>query len=496
MNKKSLKVWNLLILIILLLAFFLRIYRIESLLDFHFDQGRDAKVIWDLWNSRKLFLIGPVTGIEGVFLGPFYYYLISPFYLISKGNPVIVSIFLSSLTVIALYVLYKTGEELKDKRLGLIALLIGSFSHYIIFSNRWLSNPTPIFLTSILIFYSMLKIVKKDKKNLRWYLTFLLVGMSFHFEAASAAFYIPVLIVFLIWQKKAINKRTLLISLLLFFSTFIPQLFFNFRHDNLLVKNVIGKVFDSGNGENVSIFSFLLNRIFVFANVFANKIFIGNALLPLIFGLVSVLGLYFLSKKKENKSLLKLFYIFLGIPAVCYFFYRGNNGVLYDYYFTGYYLIIILLFSYGLWWYTEKSKTRFVLYIFFILFLFVNLTQSYKKLTTNVYQNNNISLTNQLNAITWIYQNSLGKRFNVDVYVPPVIPSSYDYLFLWYESKLEKSQVLRETQGLESELFLLYEVDPPHPERLDAWLARQMDIATTEEVATFGGITVEKRLRK
>ena len=63
-------------------AFVLRIYRINDLLAFHFDQGRDALVIWDLWHNGKPFLIGPVTGLTGIFLGPFYYYLISPFYLI------------------------------------------------------------------------------------------------------------------------------------------------------------------------------------------------------------------------------------------------------------------------------------------------------------------------------------------------------------------------------------------------------------------------------
>ena len=46
--------WNLLILIILLLAFILRIYRIGELLGFHYDQGRDALIIWDLIKNHKL----------------------------------------------------------------------------------------------------------------------------------------------------------------------------------------------------------------------------------------------------------------------------------------------------------------------------------------------------------------------------------------------------------------------------------------------------------
>ena len=78
--KKFYTPWNLLILIIILFAFILRIYRIGELLNFHYDQGRDALIIWDLIKNGKLFLIGPVTGLEGIFLGPFYYYLIAKQY--------------------------------------------------------------------------------------------------------------------------------------------------------------------------------------------------------------------------------------------------------------------------------------------------------------------------------------------------------------------------------------------------------------------------------
>src|SRR3990167_8513267 len=86
---------------ILLGGFFLRVYRIDQVLGFYFDQGRDANVIWDLWHKGKFFLIGPTTGIAGIFRGPLYYYLIAPFYLIGGGDPIWPSIFLSFTTMLA-----------------------------------------------------------------------------------------------------------------------------------------------------------------------------------------------------------------------------------------------------------------------------------------------------------------------------------------------------------------------------------------------------------
>ncbi|KKP48274.1 MAG: hypothetical protein UR39_C0001G0069 [Candidatus Woesebacteria bacterium GW2011_GWA1_33_30] len=256
--------WNLLILIILLLAFILRIYKIGETLDFHYDQGRDALVIWELWHRDKLFLIGPVTGLEGVFLGPLYYYLIAPFYLISGGNPVIPSIFLSFLTVLSLLILYLTGVELGGKVTGFIALIIGSFSNYIIFSNRWLSNPTPIYLTSILIFYVMILILKRHKFYY-WYFIYLLVGISLHFELASAIFYLPILLFFTIWQKPKL--KIFILSAFFLFLTLIPQILFNFKHENILFNNII-KNLDQNNFVEINYLARLENIWKIIVGIF------------------------------------------------------------------------------------------------------------------------------------------------------------------------------------------------------------------------------------
>src|SRR4030043_814216 len=96
---------NLLILIIAG-ALFVRVYRINDLLGFYYDQGRDALVIWRLWHEGKFFLIGPITGLAGIFLGPFYYYLLAPLYLIGGGNPVYPAVFLAFLSTLAIFVIY------------------------------------------------------------------------------------------------------------------------------------------------------------------------------------------------------------------------------------------------------------------------------------------------------------------------------------------------------------------------------------------------------
>ena len=44
--------------ILLFAALIVRLYRLDELLGFWYDQGRDALVIWDFIHKGKLFLVG------------------------------------------------------------------------------------------------------------------------------------------------------------------------------------------------------------------------------------------------------------------------------------------------------------------------------------------------------------------------------------------------------------------------------------------------------
>src|SRR4030042_6358918 len=107
---KKIKAEYIILFLILAFSAFFRLFRLNQLLGFWYDQGRDALVIWDLLHKGKLFLIGPVTGIEGIFLGPFYYYLMAPFYFVGGGSPVFAAACLSWLSVLGIFIIYLVGK--------------------------------------------------------------------------------------------------------------------------------------------------------------------------------------------------------------------------------------------------------------------------------------------------------------------------------------------------------------------------------------------------
>lgn len=188
-----------------------------------------------------------------------------------------------------------------------------------------------------------------------------------------------------------------------------------------------------------------------------------------------------------KRDILILFLIFLGIPFLGYLFYTGNNGNLYGYYLTGYYLIIVLLVAYLLSFAWKYYLGKIIVILFIFYFLRSNLNLTIPRLKAEVLGPTRIAFQNQILAVNWIKEDSKNKKFNIDVYVPPVISHSYDYLFLWNNIIQEEKQV--------DLLYTLYEADPPHPERLKKWLDRQDTIGKVVFRETFEGITVERRTR-
>src|SRR5258708_16047721 len=120
--------------VILVFALYVRVHGLGTVLGFYFDQGRDALVIWDFIHSHKFFLIGPTTGLPGIFRGPYYYYLIAPFYFLGKGNPIWPSIFLSFTTILPIILIYSLGTKFVIRITVIIPPIFTSFFFFFFIS--------------------------------------------------------------------------------------------------------------------------------------------------------------------------------------------------------------------------------------------------------------------------------------------------------------------------------------------------------------------------
>lgn len=489
--KKYLNLEYLSVSFILVISFILRVTRVDQILAFHYDQGRDALVIWDLIHLRKFFLIGPTTGLAGLFRGPFYYYLIAPFYYLGKGNPVFPAVFLAFLSVLALALMYYLSRQIGGKKLGFIALILGSFSFEIIYASRWLSNPTPMLLLSM-IFVWMLFLIQDGKKWVWIVLSFVLGLSFFHFGSSGELFYFLSIAIFCLYFKKFPDIKTLVISIFVFLFTFSPLFIFNIKHDGILFDNV-KNLLSAGNGFSFPNWQFIHDRLKDIAIHFSALLFHSPFAKEWIhiFAILVVFVRFIPSVIKNDR--VKVLAILLFSVVFGLLFFQGNNGSLYQYYLTGYYLIFLILMASILNSLFDSSAFGKILAVYLLVFfLFQNWSWVKPYITTTGNEKDAIVLSNQKRVVDWVYTNAGQRDFNVDSYVPPVISYSYDYLFRWLgTSKYMKSPVDSQTPLL----YTLYEIDPPHPERLKAWLERQEGIGKVIKEETFGGITVQERER-
>jgi hypothetical protein len=339
--------------------------------------------------------------------------------------------------------------------------------------------------------WSLLRLL--DGKKWAWIVLSLILGLSFfHFGSSGELFYFLAVGVFTLIFKKFPDIKTLLISVCVFFLTFAPLVIFNIKHAGILQNNIVG-LLGSGKSFGIPSWQFIIDRLSLIGVYFSAIIFHSPFAKEHFFVFLGFTAFILLIPKLIGNSKIKLVLILLTSVTTGLLFFQGNNGTVYQYYLTGYYLIFLILVAIIL---SNLFELNWVGKLFVVYFLFFFITQNWSWTKPYIYttgsESNTIILANQRKAIDWIYKNANDRDFNVDVYVPPVIPYAYDYLFKWLgTTKYYKLPLTTQVPVL----FTLYEVDPDHPERLMVWLDRQAGIGSIIKEESFGGITVQERKR-
>ncbi|MGB9637443.1 MAG: ArnT family glycosyltransferase, partial [Microgenomates group bacterium] len=364
---KAHKVVYLILFFILAFSTLFRLYRLNHLLGFWYDQGRDALVVWDLIHYGKFFLIGPVTGIEGLFLGPFYYYLLAPFYWLGQGSPVMAAAGLAWLTVGAIFLIYLLGKEIYNREVGLLAAFLYGFSYQQVIFSRWLANPNPLPFFTLLVLIFLYQFIQSHNYKFLILSSFF-IGLCLQLEAASAVFFLPAVLFILLWQGKNLKAKWLFFSFLAFFITLLPQIYFDFRHEGVL-RSAFRKFLLEEKSFKLSILEVIHLRLLTYYDVFMGKLVVsggGVRFFPLALFSASM----FVFRKKLFKQGGKMLAIWLFVPLLGYFFYQGNHGYVWDYYFTGIMPAFFILFSAGMYYLFRKNLMGKALVSFFmILFL-------------------------------------------------------------------------------------------------------------------------------
>ena len=277
---------NLQLTILIVLFLFLRFYQLPRSVNFSMDQGTTLLTLYNLWQEKKITLIGPETSIQSVdkhsfFHGPWIYYFLLPFMLISRWEPLAGSFLFISLNLLALVFLYQGAKQKFGLKTAFITGLIFTFSPKMIYFSQFFWNPNFLPLCSCLLLYLWSKISKK-KVNLTF---FFLAGLIIGFGLGNHYLFFLLAILFtlsMLLQKHSWKSFFVLIEGVIISLT--PLIIFELKHDFYNLKTVLS-IIKYGTEKQINFplpfhhYLSLIPLVYMLAALLIKKVYQKSALL-------------------------------------------------------------------------------------------------------------------------------------------------------------------------------------------------------------------------
>ena len=356
---KNIKLTKIILVLILCLAAFFRLYRISDYMEFLGDQGRDVVIVRTLFTQGHFLAIGPQTSVGNMYLGPFYYYLMAPSLLFANFNPVGPSIMVAMFGIATTFLLWRFGRQLFSNQSGLLAAFLFAISPVAIKYNSFSWNPNVMPFFALLFSYSLYQIafLNKYKYSLLLSISFILCLNSHYLSLLLLPFGIYYVASYI--QKNKQNSQVvkyLLMSLGIFVISLVPQILFDLKHHGQNSLAIINFFKNSQMGSATS--AYLPRIIEVTKVIFTRLVAAKNTsfgLITLIYFLSSILIIIKSYPKDRQNILYLLFWIIPGIVGLSLLGSSPN-----DHYFGFHFPAIFLIFGYCL------SKTKIIGYLFLI----------------------------------------------------------------------------------------------------------------------------------
>ena len=481
--------------LIVLVGAFLRLQGVfTNSFAFTFDVGRDMLALWNIVHLHKIPLIGATTGLPGIFYGPWWYYLLTPFFIITSGNPQGIALTMSLIGIFTIVFGFILGKRLGGNFLGLaIAATVGISPVMISLSAQiWNPNIAPLFVILILLLLN--KIYKKEKteKSKYYFLLGLILAFNIDLEIVFGLLLsIGIILSVLVIKKKQISFKDIAFFVLGELIIFSPRILFELRHQFLMTKSFIG-FFSGGGTSGVSKTPALfLSRLNILFDQFNSSLAVDNKFLGLIILLLIVLCLAFFYKKASEKiryfTATSIIVVFVFLIGTIFF-----SHDIWPHYLVGLPVFYILLFGISLYLLGQRISVYVPALIIIAVFLLnLNPVALYQGLAKPLWVGDASVYRNQVAVMDYVYKQANGKNFKYVVYTPPVYDYTYQYLFMWYGPK--KYHYSPSPQA--NLAYFILEPDLQYPSRLNDWLKqREQDGKIIKSEKLQSGIIVQTRI--
>lgn len=413
------------IILIFILFISLRFYQLEKRISFDWDQEQFSYQVKKILVNNKLTLLGPrVNNDQGFFLGPYFTYLLVPFYLLSNLHPYALIYFVAVYNFLFFFISFFIIRKIFDGKTAFFFCAFWAINPYLIGFDTIPWNPIFIPFGLLMVFYQLHQVYRIGKIR-DYFILGLIIGFfnNMHIQFFFIfLFSLIFLIIKNIFQKKLLLKKTIFVFLGYLF-TFIPLLIFDLRHNFLNIKTFYNLFFSKNSfiskDRNIwwQVFNYFLDPIIPQKNNFY--------LTKIIYFIFLLLIIYLVKKTKnfEKKLFASLLFLWLIFPL--FFFLYGQRPS--EYYFVFLYPFIYLTVIKFLLLFDKK---RILLIIVFFIMIWLQKNEIKRRLTINF-----LGLYYKDKTIKKLKELTEGKKFNISFNTPLGLNHGFSYLIDWYQIK-------------------------------------------------------------
>lgn len=427
------------ILAILAVSAFMRLWHIDQYMTYLGDEGRDAIAMRDIILARHFPAIGPGTSIGNMYLGPLYYYLAAPSLWVFNFSPVGPSVFVASLGLLTLALLWWIGRQWFGRWPALAVSALYAISPTVITYSRSSWNPNIMPFFALLTMYGIWKVWRFG--YWRW---LIISAVSFAFILNShylgLLLFPPIVLFWLLSPRKSGSSRYVLVSCLTLFVLLAPLLIYDLRHDWQNFAAI--KTFFTNRQTTVNLkpYKAIPHLWPLWVQINASLLTAKN--LPLA-RLISLLlpALVFLRLKRKPNSDLVFTLTWLGFGLIGLGLYKQH---IYDHYFGFLFPAVFLLLGFAVW------SLRLLAIPLLLLLFTINLKQ------TPFRHPPNNQLAHTIEISDFIIEKAGNKSFNLALIAKTNYDASYRYFL-----QLNKAPYFTIHDRLSDQLFVICE---PHPD--------------------------------
>lgn len=466
---------------------------------FGHDQGRDLLIARSIVEDKKMTLIGNevgsgAAGINGIFHGPGYHYVLALGYLLFRGDPYGAMVMMFLFGVGSLLVGYAAMRRIYGKWIALWILFFLSVSPLIVSQSRfiWSSHiATPLILIALYFVYRI-----KDDPMIFSPLACFAVSAIYHSQLGVSVPMVISVFLAMILIYRIRDPRIYILSVCAVMLGFAPMIAFEARHGFMAIRGLLGYLGSNESGSLVTAFARLrMHAPFYYFN-FINTFTFEFGMLPYRIQEMSVLvfAVYVIyASLRTEKGGLRQFHWFLWLmTGVTWVSYLYLNNVVWDYYLMHLRIGYIVLFGYGVRQATNMLS-RIAALVFVLVLLSGSIFRMYISYTSDLGDDGTFhKIRGKMAAIDAIYSDAAGLPFNVLTFVPYVYTYPYDYLFQTYAVRRYGGKPGKEKRGV---VYLIIEPDYDKPWRHTGWLETVIVGGKTEFVKELpSGQILEKRI--